>query len=144
VKVADVNLLIYTYDQASPQHARARHWLEERLSGSETFAFAWIVLLAFVRLVTSPRVFAQPLTPSEALDVLDAWLAQPCATVIHPGDRHAALLRELLEPFGTAGNLTTDAHLAALAIEHGAELCSADADFSRFPGLVWSNPLATT
>ena len=94
--------------------------------------------------MTSPRVFAQPLTPSEALDILDAWLAQPCATVIHPGDRHAALLRELLEPFGTAGNLTTDAHLAALAIEHGAELCSADADFSRFPGLIWSNPLATT
>jgi hypothetical protein len=79
----------------------------------------------------------------EALDLVDAWLAQPCATVLHPGDRHATLLRQLLEPFGTAGNLTTDAHLAALAIEHGAELCSADADFSRFPGLRWTNPLAS-
>jgi hypothetical protein len=87
-------------------------------------------------------VFESPLEPGEALDRVDAWLAQPCAVVLHAGDRHAALLRELLEPVGTAGNLTVDAHLAALAIEHGAELCSADADFSRFPRLLWRNPLA--
>jgi len=142
VKLADVNLLVYAYDQGSPQHPRARDWLQERLSGGETFAFAWVVLLAFVRLVTNPRLFADPMSLGEALDLVDAWLAQPCATVLHPGDRHAMLLRQLLEPFGTAGNLTTDAHLAALAIEHGAELCSADADFSRFPGLRWTNPLA--
>jgi len=142
VKLADVNLLVYAYDQGSPQHPRARDWLKERLSGGETFAFAWVVLLAFVRLVTNPRLFADPMSLGEALDLVDAWLAQPCATVLHPGDRHAMLLRQLLEPFGTAGNLTTDAHLAALAIEHGAELCSADADFSRFPGLRWTNPLA--
>jgi toxin-antitoxin system PIN domain toxin len=141
VKLADVNLLVYAYDQGSPQHVRARDWLTERLSGGETVAFAWVVLIAFVRLVTNPRVFADPMSLGEALDLVDAWLAQPCATVLHPGDRHAALLRQLLEPFGTAGNLTTDAHLAALAIEHGAELCSADADFSRFPGLRWTNPL---
>lgn len=142
MKLADVNLLVYAYDQGSPQHPRARDWLKERLSGGETFAFAWVVLLAFVRLVTNPRLFADPMSLGEALDLVDAWLAQPCATVLHPGDRHAMLLRQLLEPFGTAGNLTTDAHLAALAIEHGAELCSADADFSRFPGLRWTNPLA--
>lgn len=142
MKLTDVNLLVYAYDEASPNHQRARDWLEQRLSGAETFAFAWIGLLAFVRLVTSPRVFAHPFEPGEALDLLDAWLAQPCATVLHPGERHATLLRQLLEPFGTAGNLTTDAHLAALAIEHGAELCSADADFSRFPGVRWTNPLA--
>lgn len=142
MKLADVNLLIYAYDEASPQHPRARAWLEERLSGSETLAFAWVSLLAFVRLVTSPRVFVDPMTPTEALDQVDAWLAQPCATVLHPGDQHATLLRQLLDPSGTAGNLTTDAHLAALAIEHGAELCSADADFSRFAGLHWTNPLA--
>lgn len=140
--LTDVNLLIYAYDATSPNHERARDWLEERLSGAETFAFAWVVLLAFVRLVTSPRVFAHPLEPREALDHVDAWLAQPCATVLHPGSRHPVLLRQLLEPLGTAGNLTTDAHLAALAIEHGAELSSADADFSRFPGLAWTNPLA--
>lgn len=140
--LTDVNLLLYAYDSTSPHHARARAWLEERLSGAETFAFAWIGLLAFLRLVTNPRVFAHPLEPAAALDCIDAWLAQPCAAVLHPGDRHAMLLRELLEPVGTAGNLTVDAHLAALAIEHGAELCSADADFSRFPRLLWRNPLA--
>jgi toxin-antitoxin system PIN domain toxin len=142
VRIADVNLLIYAYDEASPNHRRARHWLEERLSGTETFGLAWVGLLAFVRLVTNPRVFSDPMTATEALDRVDAWLAQPCVTVLHPGQRHAAVLRELLGPVGTAGNLTTDAHLAALALEHGAELCSADADFSRFPGLRWTNPLA--
>lgn len=142
MKLVDANLLIYAYDASSPRHEPARTWLEERLSGAETFAFAWVVLLAYIRLVTSPRAFASPLEPGEALAHVDAWLAQPCVTVLHPGDRHVALLRELLEPIGTAGNHTTDAHLAALAIEHGAELCTADAGFSRFPGLAWSNPLA--
>jgi toxin-antitoxin system PIN domain toxin len=141
VKLPDANLLLYAVDDASPQHDLARGWLEERLSGSQTIAFGWVGLLAFVRLSTQARVFSSPLTVDQALDLVDSWLAQPCATVIHPTDRHSALLRELLGPLGTAGNLTTDAHLAALALEHGAELCSADADFSRFPGLRWVNPL---
>jgi toxin-antitoxin system PIN domain toxin len=141
VKLADVNLLLYAVDTSAPRHRAARRWLEERLSGTETFAFAWVVLLAFLRLSTSPRVFERPLGPPEALDLVDGWLARPCATVVHPTERHAAILRELLEPLGTAGNLTTDAHLAALAIEHGAELCSSDADFSRFPGVRWLDPL---
>lgn len=141
MKLPDVNLLLYAVDESSPRHAGARAWLEEALSGSETVAFTWTVLLAFVRLVTQPRVFESPLTAGEALELVDSWLAQPCATVVHPTSRHTAVLRDLLEPLGTAGNLTTDAHLAALAIEHGAELCSADADFSRFPGLRWANPL---
>jgi toxin-antitoxin system PIN domain toxin len=111
------------------------------MSGSETVAFSWSVLLAFVRVSTNARAFTQPLTPEQALDEVESWLAQPCATIVHPTDRHAALLRDLLGPLGTAGNLTTDAHLAALAIEHGAELCSSDADFSRFPGLQWNDPL---
>jgi toxin-antitoxin system PIN domain toxin len=142
VTLSDVNLLLYAYDASAAQHARARSWLEERLSGVEAFGFAWATLLAFVRLVTSPRVFDSPLRIDESLDIVEAWLAAPCATVLHPGPRHAVLLRQLLEPLGSAGNLTTDAHLAALALEHDAELCSADADFSRFPGLRWSNPLA--
>ncbi|CAN5324381.1 hypothetical protein BH20ACT8_BH20ACT8_10200 [soil metagenome] len=77
----------------------------------------------------------------EALDIVAGWLDQPAVTVVHPTQRHAAVLRELLTPLGTGGNLTSDAHLAALAIAHGAELCSTDADFSRFPGLIWVHPL---
>jgi toxin-antitoxin system PIN domain toxin len=142
VTLSDVNLLLYAYDTSSVHHERARTWLESRLSGPETLGFAWTVMLAFVRLVTSPRVFEAPLREDEAFDVLDAWLASPCATVLGPGPRHHVLLRQLLEPLGTAGNLTTDAHLAALAIEHDATLCSADTDFARFPGLRWTNPLA--
>jgi hypothetical protein len=99
------------------------------------------VLLAFVRLSTQGRIFAAPLTPNEAFDIVDGWLAQPCATTVVAGERHLVLVRELLEPLGVAGNLVADAHLAALAIEHGAELCSADADFSRFQRVRWSNPL---
>lgn len=142
MKIPDANLLLYAVDGASPRHAAARRWLEDRLSGTETVGFAWVVLLAFLRLGTNPRVFRDPLHPREALDLIEEWLAQPCAAVVEPTDRHPAILRELLEPLGTAGNLTTDAHLAALAIEHGAELCSSDADFSRFPGLRWTDPLA--
>ena len=142
MKLSDVNLLLYAYDTSSAPHERAKAWLEERLSTVEAFGFAWATMLAFVRLVTNPRVFESPLRVEEALEIVEAWLAAPCATVLHPGPRHAVLLRQLLGPLGTAGNLTTDAHLAALALEHDAELCSADADFSRFPGLRWSNPLA--
>lgn len=142
MKITDVNLLLYALDTSAARHGTAKRWLEEQLSGTETFAFAWAVLLAFIRLSTNPRIFEQPLEPGEAFELVEGWLAQPCATIVHPTDRHATLLRELLEPLGTAGNLTSDAHLAALAIEHGAELCSSDSDFSRFPGLRWLDPLA--
>jgi len=142
VKLVDVNLLLYAVDESSPHYERARGWLEGRLSGSETFAFTWAVLLAFVRLGTNPRVFEAPLDLDDAFDLIDSWIEQPCATVVNPTDRHSALLRELLAPLGPAGNLTTDAHLAALGIEHGAELCSADADFARFERLRWVNPLS--
>jgi uncharacterized protein len=143
VKLPDVNLLLYAFDATAPRHDRARRWLEEELSGTETVAFTWVVLLAFVRLSTNPRVFEKPFPASDAFDIVDGWLAQPCTTIVDPTDRHLALLQDLLEPLGTAGNLTTDAHLAALAIEHGAELCSSDADFARFPGLRWTDPLSS-
>ena len=142
MKLTDVNLLLYAVDTSAPRHRAARRWLEARLSETETFAFAWAVLLAFLRLSTNPRVFEAPLGPAEAFDIVDGWLAHPCSTVVHPTERHAVVLRELLEALGTAGNLTTDAHLAALAIEHGADLCSSDSDFSRFPGITWLDPLA--
>jgi toxin-antitoxin system PIN domain toxin len=141
VKLPDVNVLLYAVDEDSRHHAGARAWLEEALSGTETVAFCWSVLLAFVRLSTRAVVFERPLDSDEALDLVEGWLDQPCATVVEPTVRHAATLRDLLRPLGTAGNLTTDAHLAALAIEHGAELCSYDVDFSRFAGLRWLNPL---
>jgi toxin-antitoxin system PIN domain toxin len=141
VKLPDVNLLLYAIDEEAPRHRPAREWLEDVLSGTEAVAFAWAVLLGFVRISTNPAAFEQPLGAEEALDFVDGWLAQPVATVVHPTDRHASALRSLLAPLGTAGNLTSDAHLAALAIEHGAELCSSDADFSRFDGLRWTDPL---
>lgn len=142
MRLADANLLLYAVDESSPNHEQARDWLEDSLSSAETFAFAWSVLLAFVRLGTNPRVFVSPLEPREALDLVDSWLQQPSTTVVHPTERHSSLLRELLGPLGAAGNLTSDAHLAALAIEHGAELHSADADFGRFPRLRWVDPLS--
>jgi toxin-antitoxin system PIN domain toxin len=141
VKLPDVNLLLYAANESSPRHLSAHRWVEATLSGSETVAFAWTVLLGFLRLSTRGRVFERPLRADQALDLIDGWLAQPCVTVITPTDRHAAVLRELLAPLGTAGNLTTDAHLAALAIEHGAQLCSCDTDFARFQGLRWTDPL---
>jgi toxin-antitoxin system PIN domain toxin len=141
VKLPDANVLLYAVDENAPRHRKAREWLEATLSGTETIAFAWSVLLAVIRLSTRPVVFERPLAPEQALDLVDGWLAQPPATVIHPTERHGAVLRELMLPLGTAGNLVTDAHLAALAIEHGAELCSSDADFSRFSGLRWVDPL---
>lgn len=141
MKVLDANLLLYAVDEQSPRHVPARAWLERTLSASDTVGFTWLVLLAFLRLSTSARVFQRPLIVSEAFGLIDGWLAQPCATVLAPTDRHSAVLRTLLEPLGTAGNLSNDAHLAAIAIEHGAEVCSCDTDFARFPGLRWRNPL---
>lgn len=140
MKLTDVNLLLYAIDSTAPRHEAARRWLEEQLSGTETFAFAWTVLLAFIRLSTSVRVFTEPLQSADAFDLVEEWLDQPCATVVDPTERHTAVLRDLLAPLGTAGNLTTDAHLAALSIEHGAELCSSDADFARFAGVRWVDP----
>ena len=141
MRLLDANLLLYALDRGSPRHAAARSWIEEQLSGQETVGLSWSVLLAVLRLSTSPRVFERPLSLGRAFDVVNAWLAQPGVVVVHPGDRHAAVMRQLLDPLGTAGNLVTDAHLAALAIEHGAELCSCDTDFARFPGVRWLDPL---
>ncbi len=141
MKLPDVNLLLYAYDSRSARHAPAREWLQQTLSGAETVAMTWIVLLAFIRLSTRAAVVERPLGVDAAIGLVESWLAQPCVTVVHPTERHAALLRQLLLPLGTAGNLTSDAHLAALAIEHGAQLCSCDSDFSRFSGLRWVDPL---
>lgn len=142
MKVVDLNLLLYAINRDSPHHAPAKAWLERTLSDEEPVALPWVVLLGFLRLATSARVFPQPLVPDQALMVVDGWLGRTPVVALAPGDEHWRILRELLAESGTAGNLTTDAHLAALAIEHGAELCSTDSDFGRFPQLRWVNPLA--
>jgi uncharacterized protein len=135
VRIPDVNVLLYSSDTSSSHHAAARAWIERALSATETVGFGIVVLLGFIRIATNSRVMAAPLTPSEAFDQVEEWLAQPPATVIDPGRRHLGICRELLEAAGTAGNLATDAHLAALGIEHGATLASFDGDFHRFSGL---------
>jgi uncharacterized protein len=135
LRIPDANILLYASDSSSTSHAAAREWVERALSATETVGFAMIVLLAFVRISTSPRIMAAPLSPTTALNQVEEWLAQPPAVLLHPGRRHLGVWRELIEASGTAGNLTTDAHLAALAIEHGATLASFDGDFHRFAGL---------
>jgi toxin-antitoxin system PIN domain toxin len=141
VILPDVNLLVYAADETASHHERALDWVETTLSGTETVAFAWLVLIGFVRVTTNPRSVARPWKAEQALDLVDGWLAQPSVTVVHPTERHAAVLRDLLAPLGAAGNLTSDAHLAAMAIEHGGTLYSGDNDFARFPGLRWVDPL---
>ncbi len=141
--VVDVNLLIYAVNSDAPDHQRARQWLESAIAGSQTVGLPWMVLLAFLRLTTRAGLFERPLSVGDALHLIETWMAQPAVIVPQPTPRHLSILRELLAPFGTAGNLTSDAHLAALAIEHNAELCSADGDFRRFARLRWRNPLQT-
>lgn len=142
MKIVDLNLLLYAVNRDSPRHADARTWLREAISGDERIALPWTVILGFIRLTTSPRVFELPLSAEDAMGTVDAWLSQPSVSPLEPGDGHWRILRDLLGEAGTAGNLTTDAHLAALAIEHGAELCSTDLDFARFKLLRWTNPLS--
>lgn len=142
MKLVDVNLLLYALNEDAPLHTAARDWWNAALSGTETIALTWPVLLAFLRLSTRAIVFSTPLSPEQTFGVIEAWLSQPCVTIVHPGERHPSILRDLILGVGTAGNLTTDAHLAAVTIEHGAELCSCDGDFARFSGLRWNNPLS--
>ena len=132
MKIVDANVLLYSVNSSSTQHAPARRWLSSALAGSEAIGFPWVSLLAFVRLSTNPRVFGSPLSIASAFDLVDSWLAQPPATIVAPTARHPAVLRGLLEQAGTASNLTTDAHLAALAVEHGADVVTFDRDFARF------------
>ncbi|HEX7740488.1 MAG TPA: type II toxin-antitoxin system VapC family toxin [Marmoricola sp.] len=140
MKLVDVNVLVYARDETSPHHRAAKHWLDHALSGDTSIGFPWLVLVGFIRLVTHPSVMASPLSPSEAMDTVESWLGARTAHVVRPGADHARLMRESLEAAGTGGNLTNDAHLAALAIEHRASVVSFDDDFDRFPGLRWERP----
>ncbi len=141
--LVDANLLIYAIDADSPHHVRAKRWLEETLSGDTSVALPWIVILAFLRITTRAGIVRTPLPPDEALAYVDSWLRQPYVSAVGPGDNHWPILRSLLQSSGTAGNLTSDAHLAALALEHGCAIASADNDFRRFAGITHVNPLAS-
>jgi toxin-antitoxin system PIN domain toxin len=139
--VPDVNLLIYAFNRDAPHHAEAKAWWEDLLSSDEPVGLPWATTLGFVRLMTHRAVLVTPLGPERAIDYVRSWFMRPNVSVLEPGPRHLGLLGRMLASLGTGGRLTTDAHLAALAIEHQCELCSNDADFARFPGLRWSNPL---
>jgi len=139
--LVDANVLLYAVNSATAQHAAARRWLDATLSGTEETGFAWPVILAFLRIATHPGLFPRPLSVSAATAKMDAWLEQPVARVLDPGMEHWTRFAELLRQNQCTGNLIQDAHLAELAMEHGATLCSTDADFSRFPSLKWFNPL---
>ena len=138
----DTNLWLYGSLQETPQHSQARAWIEATLNGHEAIALPWSVVLAVLRISTQSRLMLQPLRPAQALELVDGWLQLPQVTMLEPGPAHWGILQRLIGEAGTAGNLTSDAHLAALAIEHACTLCSADSDFRRFAGLRFLNPLA--
>lgn len=137
----DVNLLVYAYNSEAPLHNEARQWWEHLLNGTESVAIPWAVSCGFVRIMTHPRVLETPMRPEAATDLVRSWFDVPVVSVASPGRRHLELLRSLFVSLGVGGNLVTDAHIAAIAIELQAELHSNDTDFSRFPGLNWRNPL---
>jgi toxin-antitoxin system PIN domain toxin len=142
VIVPDVNLLLFAHLTAFAEHERAREWWKELLDGDEGVGLGSIAIFGFVRISTNRRMVRQPLAVETAAAVVESWLARPQVELIHPGSSHVEMTLRLLREVGTAGDLATDAQLAALAIENNAELHSADTDFGRFSGLRWVNPLA--
>ena len=140
--LVDANLLVYAANHAAPEHDQARTWLDGRLNRSAAVAFPWASLLGFVRLVSNPAIVRNAVGPAAAVRQVREWLACAPAWIPQPGSEHAAILGRLLELPSMTSRLVPDAHLAALAIEHGLILCSTDGDFVRFRGLRWQNPLA--
>lgn len=141
--LVDANILIYAHVESCTQHQVARQWLDRQLNGSARVGLPWASMLAFLRLVTNPRVFEQPEPMRDAWRQVRAWLACEPVWVPQPTDRHADILDELIALPGVHANLVPDAHLAALALEHGLTMCSSDGDFAQFPALRWQNPLAS-
>jgi len=142
VILVDANILVYSHVASFSQHKAARKWLDGKLNGSPQVGLPWSSLLAFLRLVSNPRIFERPEPIANAWLQVRAWLACEAAWIPQPTERHADLLNELLTLPGVHGNLVPDAHLAALALEHGLTLCSTDGDFARFPTLRWQNPIS--
>jgi toxin-antitoxin system PIN domain toxin len=142
--LVDANLLIYAHVSSFPQHVRARDWLDAQLSASAPVGLPWPSLLGFLRIVTNPRAFEQPESIAQAWGQVGAWLEADVVWVPQPTERHREVLGSLFSTAGIQANLVPDAHLAALAIEHGLLLCSTDGDFARFPEVRWQDPLAVT
>ncbi len=140
--IPDLNVLVYAYNADSLRHAAAKRWWEDAMNGQRPIGFVWATLLGFLRVMTQRRILERPMKTADAIRTVSDWMAQPGVQILTPGDGHARILFELIGEAGTAGNLTTDAHLAALAIEYQAEIASADTDFARFSRLRWFNPLA--
>jgi uncharacterized protein len=140
VKLVDANVLIYAVNEDAHHHQAAKSWLDATLNGPDAVGLAWLALLAFVRITTNPRVFADPLEASVALGIVDTWASHPNTAILHPGPRHLVSLLSLLRNAGTAGNLVNDAHLAAIALDHDATVVTFDADFGRFAGVEWLTP----
>jgi len=138
----DANILLYAYNPSFPHHERARAWLQAALSAPSPVGFSWATILAFIRIGTHPRAFPEPLTGEEATSIVSAWLAHPTVVVVQPTERHWEILKGLLMSARGYGSEVPEAHLAALAIEHGLTLCTTDRGFARFPGLQWADPLA--
>ncbi len=141
MRIVDLNILLYAVNKVAARHAAARAWWEKVLNEEEPVGLAWMVLLGFLRIATNPRIFPRPLSPEAAAAKVDTWLSVENVHIVHEKDDHWETLKSLLEGAGTAGNLTTDAHLAALALSYDAVLVSCDADFARFKGLRRLNPL---
>ena len=139
--LVDANILLYAENSLHPRNRKAREWWDDQLSGSKSVCLCWTVLSAFIRIGTNPRVFESPLSLEQAVARVQSWLEQPCARVVRPTDRHWIVFQQMLSDGQAVANLVTDAHLAALAIEHGCRLASTDSDFARFPKLKWMNPL---
>lgn len=133
--VVDANVLLYAVDSTAAHHERARDWLDSSLAGAEAVGFAWVALLAFIRISTNAAIMRAPMAVDDAALQVEAWLDAPAAVLLHPTSRHAGVIGGLLREAGTGGNLTTHAHLAALAVEHGAQIVSYDRDFARFSGV---------
>lgn len=142
MKLVDANVLLYAVDEGAEHHSAAKAWLDRALSSNETVLLPWVSLLAFLRLSTHPSVYEHPLTSGQALDVVDAWIESAPAITPEPDSRHATRMRELLAATGRGGNLVNDAHLAAIALQHGAAVVTFDSDFGRFPGISWEAPTA--
>lgn len=139
--LVDANILLYAEDALSAFHQQARKWWDDQLSGSQPVCLCWTVLSAFIRIGTNPRVFEKPLSLEQALSRIQSWLDQPCTRIIRPTEQHWTTFQQMLNHGQAVANLVTDAHIAALAIEHGCIVASADADFARFPKLKWINPI---
>jgi toxin-antitoxin system PIN domain toxin len=140
MRIVDANVLLYAVNTDAEHHRASRDWLDGALSGTDAVGLAWVPLLAFVRLVTKHGLFPTPLTPNDAMTQVRDWCTAPGAQLVGPTPRHADVLSDLLARVGAGGNLVTDAHLAALAIEHRATIVTYDSDFGRFDGVRWGSP----